>query len=244
MVVSEKLPLKKCPHLALDVVEKYQPELDDQHAAGKWTKKDMAQESLEWARERAASMRIEDLAERIGGTLIKDGDTPILELPYFADALLIKEGSISKRDGSELDRWEQVFIYNHMAQGGSTAPGDNWKGLEQFPNTISKIKSMREHVEIPLAKRFKGRSDELREAGRPLGGINMTDENLSADVALLFRALPRVPVLLLFWDEEEVETFDAQVKLLFDETITEHLDIESIIFLSEKLKELLCGRDG
>jgi hypothetical protein len=131
-----------------------------------------------------------------------------------------------------------------MAQGGSTAPGDNWKGLEQFPNTISKIKSMREHVEIPLAKRFKGRSDELREAGRPLGGINMTDENLSADVALLFRALPRVPVLLLFWDEEEVETFDAQVKLLFDETITEHLDIESIIFLSEKLKELLCGRDG
>jgi len=244
MVVSEKLPLKNCPHLTPDTIEKYQSELDDQHAVGKWTKKDLARESLEWAKERAASTRIQDIVKRIGGTLIKDGDTFILELPYFSDAVLIKEGSISKRDGSELNRWEQVFIYNHMAQGGSTPPGENWRGLEQFPSTISKIKSMREHVEIPLVKRFKGKPDELRKAARSLGGMEIKDQKLSADVALLFRPLPRVPVLLLFWDEEEEETFDAQVKLLFDETITEHLDLESIIFLSERLRELLCGEDG
>ena len=244
MVVSEKLPLKSCPHLTPDTIEKYQSELDDQHAMGKWTKKDLARESLEWAKERAASTRIQDIAKGIGGTLIKEGDTFILELPYFSDAVLIKEGSISKRDGSELNRWEQVFIYNHMAQGGSTRPGENWRGLEQFPSTISKIKSMREHVEIPLVKRFKGKTDELRKAGRSLGGMEIKDQKLSADVALLFRPLPRVPVLLLFWDEEEEETFDAQVKLLFDETITEHLDLESIIFLGERLRELLCGEDG
>lgn len=244
MVVSEKMPLKNCPHLAPDVVEEYQPELDDQHAAGKWTKRDMAQEALEWAKERAASMRIEDLPDRIGGTLMQDGDTTILELPYFSDFVLIKEGSISKRDGSELNRWEQVFIYNHMAQGGSSPPGEDWMGLEQFPNTISKIKSMREHVEIPLVERFKGKSDELIEAALSLGGIDVKDQNPSADVALHFRPLPKVPVLLMFWDEEEAETFDAQVKLLFDKTITEHLDIESIIFLSERLRQLLCGEDG
>lgn len=244
MVVSEKLPLKSCPHLSPDAIEKYQSELDDQHANGKWTKKDLARESLEWARERATSTRIEDIVKRIGGTLIKDGDTVILELPYFSDAVLIKEGSISKRDGSELNRWEQVFIYNHIAQGGSTPPGENWRGLEQFPSTISKIKSMREHVEIPLVKRFKGKPDELCKAARALGGMEIKDQNLSADVALLFRPLPRVPVLLLFWDEEEEETFDAQVKLLFDETITEHLDLESIIFLGERLAELLCAQDG
>ena len=31
------------------------------------------------------------------------------------------------------------------------------------------------------------------------------------------------------------------LKLLFDETVTEHLDIESIVFLSERLRQLLCG---
>ena len=47
--------------------------------------------------------------------------------------------------------------------------------------------------------------------------------------------------MLLFWDEDRSDGFDAEVKLLFDETITEHLDIESIIFLSERLRQLLCG---
>lgn len=35
--------------------------------------------------------------------------------------------------------------------------------------------------------------------------------------------------------------FEAEVKLLFDETIVEHLDVESIMFLSERLRQLLCG---
>lgn len=44
---------------------------------------------------------------------------------------------------------------------------------------------------------------------------------------------------MLLWDEVLEESFVAQVKLLFDTTIAEHLDIESIIFLSERLRRLL-----
>ena len=47
--------------------------------------------------------------------------------------------------------------------------------------------------------------------------------------------------MIVFWDQEKNEGFEAKVKLLFDETITDHLDIESILFLSERLMELLCG---
>jgi hypothetical protein len=46
--------------------------------------------------------------------------------------------------------------------------------------------------------------------------------------------------MLLFWDQDKKDGFDAGTKLLFDETITEHLDIESILFLSERLRQLLC----
>ncbi|MBF0230052.1 MAG: DUF3786 domain-containing protein [Desulfamplus sp.] len=42
---------------------------------------------------------------------------------------------------------------------------------------------------------------------------------------------------LLFW--EEGDDFDADVKLLFDEMIIYHLDIESIMFLSESLTNRL-----
>lgn len=124
MVVSEELPLDNCPHIDPDVLKKCQHELDKQHADGKWTKKDLAHEALQWAKERAASMRIEDLPSRIGGRLTQDGESTILELPYFTDTVRIQQGSVSKGDGLDLNRREQVFIYNHMAQGRSTHPGE------------------------------------------------------------------------------------------------------------------------
>jgi hypothetical protein len=241
MVVSEKLPLKNCPHIDPALLESAQKELDAQYAIGKWTKKDMAADALQWAKERAASMKIMDVHERIGGRLIKDGDEDAIELPYFRDTLIIKSGTIVKTNGETLNRWEQVFIYNHMAQGGKQLPTGKWKGLVELPNTVSKMKSMKEHVEAPLIEHFKGKSRQLCAAGEAIGGKVLHDDEVKADVVLLFRPLPRIPVMLVFWDEDLEEGFEAEVKLLFDETILEHLDIESIMFLSERIKQLLCG---
>ena len=91
-----------------------------------------------------------------------------------------------------------------------------------------------------LVKKFKGKSDELLAAAERLGGDDRTDEIRSADLAFLFRPLPRILVMLMFWDEDLDDDFDAEVKLLFDESILDHLDIESIMFLSERLTQLLC----
>jgi len=101
------------------------------------------------------------------------------------------------------------------------------------------MKSMTEHVENPLKEKFKGKTNELLSAARTIGGSDVTDTIGSVDVALFFRPFPRVPVMLLFWDEDQRDGFESEIKLLFDETITEHLDIESIMFLSERLKQLL-----
>jgi hypothetical protein len=242
MVVSEKLPLKNCPHISSDVRIICQKELDEQYAAGKWLKKDMAQEALQWAQERAASMRIEDLPERIGGRLGAEDGAPYLELPYFDGMIRVKEDVIMKKDGSPLNLWEQVFVYNHMAQGGRSFPTGIWKGLEEIPNTVSKIKSMEEHVEVPLLARFKGDPESLRSAARAIGGKEVTGKGYQSDLAIIFRPLPRIPLLLLFWQEDRKEKFDAKVKILFDETITEHLDIESMMFLSERLSQLICEK--
>ncbi|MCG6971724.1 MAG: DUF3786 domain-containing protein [Desulfobacterales bacterium] len=240
MVVSEKHPLTSCPHITPNLIEKCQKELNEQYAKAKWTKRDMARDALEWAKERSTSMKIEDLPDRIGGKLIKKDHDNALELPYFKDSIIITKKNILKKDGSELTRWEQVFIYNHIAQGGSTIPTGKWKSLAEFPNTISKIKSMVEHVETPLKRRFKGKLDELLSVSKFLGATDMTAEMSSADSALLFKILPQVPVMLMFWNEDSDEGFEAQAKLLFDETVCEHLDIESIMFLSERLCQLLC----
>ena len=240
MVVSEMHPLANCPHLEPDSLEKYQSELQAQYASGQWLKRDTAQDALEWAKERAASMKIEDLPDRIGGKLIRKDNEYALKLPYFTDSIIITNNRIAKSDGSDLTRWEQVFIYNHMAQGGTRLPAGQWKGFQELPNTVSKIISMNKYVATPLIERFKGQPNQLLAAAEQIGGLDQTAATDSADLSLLFKPLPRIPITLLFWDEDQDEGFEAQAKLLFDETVTEHLDIESIVFLSERLRELLC----
>jgi hypothetical protein len=241
MVVSEQLPLKKCPHIEPAVLKTAQAELNEQYAAGKWTKRDLAADALVWAKERAAAMDIEALPARIGGELKKDDAGVYLELPYFNDYIIIRPKKIEKKDGSELNRWEQVFILNHMAQGDSAPPTGAWKGLEAIPNTISKMKSMKAHVEAPLIERFAGHPDQLRKAAKAIGGEDYRDRFPTADVAIRFTPLPRLPVMLLFWDTDPDDGFGAEIKLLFDDTITEHLDVESIMFLSERIRQLLRG---
>ncbi len=160
-------------------------------------------------------------------------------MPYFSETILIRPGKITQKNGNDLTIWEQVFLFNHFAQGGESLPTGTWKGLVEFPNTVSKIKTMKKYVETPLIERFSGKSKELLTAGTRIGGKTVADDSITADVALRFDPLPRVPVMLLFWDEEPDEGYSAEIKLLFDETIVEHLDIESIMFLSERITQLL-----
>lgn len=241
MVVSEKLPVANCPYVDAPTATEVQQELNKQHAAGKWVKRDMAKDALVWARERAASMDIEKLPDRIGGELAQTDGEPTLRLPYFTGHILITDSGIKpEKEGAILNRWEKVFIYNHLAQGGSVSPRGKWRALEQIPNTISKTKSMRAHVEAPLTNRFQAKAQELRRCGASLGAEDLTEQEGNADAVLLFRPLPKIPVILRFWDAEPEEGFEARAHLLFDETITEHLDVESIMFLSERIRELLC----
>ena len=126
-----------------------------------------------------------------------------------------------------------------MAQGGIAKPGGNMKSFKEFPNTVSKIVSMRDHIETPLKKRFSSNIQNLVLECENSGGKNVTDQYESPDLAYQFSVFPKIPVILLFWDEKD--GFEADVKLLFDETIIEHLDIESIMFLSEHLAKMLIN---
>lgn len=238
MVVSEKHPLKNCPHIDPDILESAEQELEQQYKEGKWLKKDMAKEALKWAKQKAASMELADIVSRIGGKLtIDDKAMEHIVLPYFNKQILITKDRICDISGNELTRNEQTFVYIHMAQGGISVPSGSMKSFKEFPNTVSKIISMKDQVELPLKKTFASNSETLTLACKKAGGKDVSDQYGSSNLAFQFNAFPKVPVTLLFWNK--TDEFEADIKLLFDETIIEHLDIESIMFLSEHLCHML-----
>ncbi|MCD4744088.1 MAG: DUF3786 domain-containing protein [Desulfobacteraceae bacterium] len=241
MVVSEKHPLKNCPHINPDTLKAAQQELEQQYKEGKWLKRDMAKEALEWAKQKSASMKLEDIALRIGGTLKTDNGVDQIILPYFNKKISITKESILDDSGNELTKNEQTFVHIHMAQGGISKPTGNMKSFKEFPNTVSKIVSMRDHIETPLKKAFTANIKKLELSCKNAGGRNVKDKYESPDLAWYFPVFPKIPAILLFWDESD--GFEADVKLLFDETIIQHLDIESIMFLCEHLVKMLINEE-
>lgn len=238
-VVAAGLSLSECPYLSTETVEQCTLELKEQYAKGKWVRRDMAEDALNWARQRAADMSAESFPARLGGELVHENGVPVFRLPYFTESLRIKNLTITTQNGEPLTRWEQVFVLNHLAQGGSKSPTGRWKGFIELPNTTSKIKNMVDSVEHPIADAFADNILLLKERALDQGACVEIEHAGSADIALRFSAFPRVPVILLFWDADEAEGFEAKAKLMFDETVTDHLDIESIVFLGEEIAKRL-----
>lgn len=236
MVVSAKHPLRDCPHISQEVLDWAEKELEEQYRQGKWLKKDMAVEALQLAKDNIATEDLQNIGERIGGKMKGE----VLLLPYFNSYLYIDRNGIKDEAGNELSRNEQTFVYIHMSMMNKAEvvkPTGNVKSFKEFPNTISKVVSMRNHVEEPLKKAFSGNLAELEHACLKCGGINVKAHYTSPNLAFSFQVFPLVAVILLFW--EEGDDFDADVKLLFDEMIIYHLDIESILFLSESIANRL-----
>ncbi len=98
---------------------------------------------------------------------------------------------------------------------------------------------MNDHVEAPLTKAFASNIDLLETACNKIGGKNVLEKFSSSNLAYEFIAFPKIPVILVFWDKGD--GFEANIKLLFDETIVTHLDIEAIMFLSEQLRSMLLA---
>ena len=72
---------------------------------------------------------------------------------------------------------------------------------------------------------FVGKLDDLKEAGKNIGGYP-PDFEVAYDLFMQFDALPRVPVILLFNDADD--EFPAQSSVLFERRAEKYLDPECL----------------
>lgn len=91
-----------------------------------------------------------------------------------------------------------------------------------------------------ILDRFSGRPDALFRAGETLGGI-LNDAVPSYDLAMEFKALPRVSLLLLFNDSDD--EFPAQCSVLFQKQAEHYLDPESLVMTGAALAKRLVNAD-
>jgi hypothetical protein len=237
-VIKEGEELNKCPHLSL-AAQAMAGELASQQAAGLGRRRESIAIAREALQEKVAPLDFAGLAAGLGAVYGEQDGCPYVDMQYFDLRLRLFKDKVCYPEGVNANPWDAILLYNYLASQGQGEPAGTWVTFQSLPNSVSKTKTLK-RLEGELAAHFAGRQQQLAESARLLGGEPVKTAG-DADLQLVFRPLPKVPVLLLFWEADPEEDFPAQAHYLFDGRVMDYLDLESLLFLVEQLSDRLMA---
>ncbi len=162
----------------------------------------------------------------------------ILHFTYLGQQVIVSKSTLLINDKEPEDPRDQILIYNYIHFGGGNPPSAEWIGLESVPNSISKIRTLATYCEQKLSTFFTGKPfSEIEDFCKAVGGE--IQPNGTADIVAFIPVLPRIPQQILFWNEDQDDGFDAKVKVLYPANVMDYLDLESLVFTSERMAELI-----
>ncbi|MGE0087123.1 MAG: DUF3786 domain-containing protein [Desulfococcaceae bacterium] len=196
--------------------------------------------------EKNCSFYLDRIAEinlgRKAGILGAEAEGNGLRIPFFGKPYRISPEGIFNPAGKRAGYSKCIILFKHILLCPDEIPehGD-WTAYREFPDAGPLTGYFAKDVEKSLAGHFSGRTDDLKKACAEFGGI-LYEKKFSCDLAVQFRALPRIPVLLIFNDGDE--EFPAQCSVLFRKSIGSYLDMESVAVLGTVLADSLKQGSG
>jgi hypothetical protein len=237
-VIKEGEELGLCPHLT-EAAQAIAEVISSQQAAGTGKRRESIAIALEALQEKVAPLDFAALADGVGANFGEQDGCPYVGLAYFGHVIRVFKDRVCYPEGVEANPWDAILLYNYLASQGAAAATGTWITYQSLPNSVSKTKTLK-RLEAELAAHFAGKQKELEAVAARLGGetVKVAED---ADLQLVFRPLPKVPVLLLFWEADPEEDFPAQLHFLFDGNVADYLDLESLLFLVEQLSNRLMA---
>ena len=237
-VIKEGEELIHCPHLT-EAAQAIAGDIESQQAEGLGRRRESLAIALEALQEKVAFLDLAGLAEGVGAQFGEADGRPFVDLNYFGHRLRVFKDEVRYPEGVEANPWDAILLYNYLASQGREEPTGNWITFQSLPNSVSKTKTLK-RLEGELAAHFAGKQARLEEQVAHLGATSVKVAE-DADLQVVLRPLPKVPILLLFWEADPEEGFPAQVHFLFDGNVSVFLDLESLLFLVEQLADRLMA---
>lgn len=166
----------------------------------------------------------------------------ILSVPLFGRTYAVSARGITEDSGKrpEFDICLILCRYLLMCRTSPVDKGE-WISFRDLKDSGPLTVYFAHDVESAVATCFTGRKRDIARAAAALGGRE-ADIRADYDVAMEIKALPNIPVCLLFNDADE--EFDAACSVLFRPDVESRLDAETIAILGRRLFVLLAAETG
>jgi hypothetical protein len=122
-----------------------------------------------------------------------------------------------------------TLILQYLIGASGLPPRGRWLAFLELPEGVLHHVPFVEQVEKPLARAIAGRAEAFDQAGRLLGGkpLDLADRSFAVE------ALPRLPLAVLLWEQDE--EFPARATILFDAVAPSSLPTASLWVLGQEL---------
>jgi hypothetical protein len=238
-VVVEGADLAGCPYLS-EEAQALAETITDQQQNGVGRKRDNFAIALNFLQEKVEPLNFAAQAGGLGARYGEENGRPYLSLSYYGREVQVFKDEVRYPAGEGENPWDAILLYNYIASQGHRPPCGQWIKFQGLPNSVSKTKTLL-RLQKHLAEAFSGKTELLDRKARELGGKQVTVAQ-EADLQFLFQPLPRLPILLVFHDAEPDENFEAEAHFLFDAQVMDYLDLESLLFLVERLMDRLMEK--
>jgi hypothetical protein len=180
-----------------------------------------------------AELDFKKIADQLGAEMVGDE----LIIPFFGKPLRISAAGISEPSGSRPNFSVCVVLFKYLLLCPDHDPVENdWVSFKDFKDSAPFSGAFVNYTEAPLAQYFSGRLKDLETACRGIHGHSPA-ATFSYDLCMQFKALPKIPVLLLFNDADD--EFAAQCMVLFERRAENYLDMECLAMAGMLLFEYL-----
>ena len=157
------------------------------------------------------------------------------KVPFMGEEYTVSYpgGTVTRTDGSPADGAAELIILHYLVGAHGTPVREQWVSYRDLPGARYHEPAFVAEVERPLSLGLAGRLGTLRgwreRNARPV--------ELPGDEAFAWDVLPRVPLLIIF--NEEDEEFPASARVLFDASASCYLPTEDLSVLAEVAVERL-----
>ena len=186
-----------------------------------------------WSRVRG--LDLVPTAVPLGGRDLGNGS---VEMVFLDEPLRVSREGIRDGRGRSPHEAVRIVLCHYLLRAGRGALANVWAAYRELEHSAFFMPSFKHNVERRISRAFAGRAGDLERAVLGIGGRPHAG-GPSADGAWTLRALPHIPLLLVF--NEGDEEFPADARLLFDRSADVWLDAECLAVVGWIVAERLCG---
>ncbi len=216
-VIKGDARLSDCPLLTEDEIRASESSI---------TRSDWQEELIQSLRVKVKDIDLSAISLDLGGEY-RDGS---LFMPCLGRQFRILPGGEIQSEGP-ITQWIRILLLHYLNTHGKAELTGKWVSFSELRSGMVKASSFLREAEDPIKDLFEHDIKRTTEALKKLGVIRT--DGYPTPHAWRFFLLPKVPVVILYWPEED--EFPAKVKILFDQTADKFLDVESLMFLLEGL---------